>query len=162
MRDTIGKLCIQTRNATTFQYNILCVLTLVTQKLQVVCWSSRYRMTAVLMEMSIFCVRGGCKILTVRYASKCSPQFLPISHFCVPSVLRRITWKLKVICGSLVYLTTSMLSKTLFVWFRVALEIQLESYGPRHVSVVLWYDVVCVYCKSIHTSLFGTQLRLTT
>ena len=35
-------------------------------------------------------------------------------------------------------------------------------HGPRHASVVLWYDIVCVYCKLVHTSLFGTQLRLTT
>ena len=48
------------------------------------------------------------------------------------------------------------------MWFRVALGIQLESYGSRHVWVVLRYDIVCVYCKCAYTVLFGTQLRLTT
>ena len=89
-------------------------------------------------------------------------NLFPISHFCVYSALRHITWKLQVIFGSLAYLMTSILSKTLFVWFRVTLEIQLESYGQRHVSVVLWYDIVCVYSKSVYTSLLGTQLRLAT
>ena len=48
------------------------------------------------------------------------------------------------------------------MWFRVTLGIKLESYGPRHASVVLCYDIVCVYCKFVYTSLFGTQLSLTT
>ena len=32
--------------------------------------------------------------------------------------------------------TTGMLSETFFVWFRVPLDIRLESYGPRRASVV--------------------------
>ena len=55
-----------------------------------------------------------------------------------------------------------MLSETLFVWFRIALEIQLDSYGPRHVSVILSYDIVCIHCWSIYILLFGTQLHLAT
>ena len=55
-------LWVQTRNVTTFRYNILCILTLVTRKLQVVCWRSTYPMTALLSEMSIFSVRAGCKL----------------------------------------------------------------------------------------------------
>ena len=47
------------------------------------------------------------------------------------------------------------------VWFRVVWEIRLESYGPRDTSVILWYNIVYVYCKPIHTSLFGGQLRMT-
>ena len=48
--------------------------------------------------------------------------------------------------------------------FRFAQEIQQESYGPTHASVILWYDIVivCVYCKPVYTSLFGMQLYLTT
>ena len=85
-----------------------------------------------------------------------------INYFHVYSALRHITWNLQVICGSLVYWTTTILSETFFEWFRVALEIKPESYNPRHTSVVLWYDIVCIYCKSVYTSLFGTQLHLTT
>ena len=54
MRDTIGKLWVQTRSAPTFWYNILCVLILVTRKLPVVCWHSTCQMTALLSELSIF------------------------------------------------------------------------------------------------------------
>ena len=57
---------------------------------------------------------------------------------------------------------TAILSKTFFVWLSCTIEFQLESYGPRHTSVDLSYDIVCVYCMSVYTSLFGTQLRLTT
>ena len=59
-----------------FRYNILCIFTLVTRKLQVVCWRSTYRMTALLSEMSIFCVRAGCQVWMVRYASKHALQSL--------------------------------------------------------------------------------------
>ena len=122
-------------------------------------------MTALLLEMFIFCVRGGCKILMARYTSECasqSPSDKPL--LCIQCTLDIClsTWKLPVICGSLACWTTAILSKTLFVWFRAVLEIQLESYSPRHTSVVLWYDIVCVYYKSTYTLLFGMQLLLTT
>ena len=49
------------------------------------------------------------------------------------------------------------------MWFRVALEIQLESYSPRHASVILFYTTLYAYTvKSVYTSLIVTQLRLTT
>ena len=76
MPDMNGELWIQSRNATTFRYTILCILTLVTPKLMVVCWRCTYRMSARLPQMSIICVRGGCKILMARYASKCASQSL--------------------------------------------------------------------------------------
>ena len=62
-------------------------------------------------------------------------------------ILRHITWKLN--SGHtwnvqhiirLLYII-----RDIFVWFRVALDIRLESYGRRHASVVLWYDIVCVH-----------------
>ena len=108
-------------------------------------------MTALLSGMSIFSVRARCKIRIAIYT------------FRIYSVLRHITWKLQVVCGHSAYWMTAILSDTFYVWFRVALGIRLESYiySPRHASVVLWYDIVCVYCKSIYTSLFDTTLRLT-
>ena len=72
-----------------------------------------------------------------------------ISLFCVYSVLRHITWKLQVMCGSLAYWTTAILSHTFFAWFRVALEMPLEIYGQRHASVVLWYDT-CAHTASLY------------
>ena len=71
MRDTIGELWIQTRIATTFGYNILCIFnTLVTRKLQVVCGHFTYRTTALLSEMYIFCVRARFEIRMAIYSSK--------------------------------------------------------------------------------------------
>ena len=90
------------------------------------------------------------------------PSLFSISHSCVYSVLRHITWKLQAIRGSSAYQTTTVLSQKFFVWFTVALEIQLGSYNSRHASVFIWYNIVCVYCKFVHTLLFGMQLRLTT
>ena len=86
-------------------------------------------------------------------------SLFPISHFCI---LTHITWKLEVIYGRYAYRMTVLLSKTFLQCFRVAWEIRLESYGSRHASVVLWFNIVCVYCKPVHTSIFDAQLRMTT
>ena len=59
-------------------------------------------------------------------------------------------------------LTTALLLETFLVWFRVAWEIWPESYSPRHAKVTLWYNIVCIFCKPIHTSPFGVQLCMTT
>ena len=88
-------------------------------------------------KMYIFCVRGGLKILIASNAFKHPSQSLsdrPILR--VQCSYRRTTWKLQVVLECSPYLTTAILSETFFVCFRVALEIQLESYGPRHASVV--------------------------
>ena len=145
MWDTIDELWIKTCIPTIFLYNILWMLILVTWKPQVVCRCSTYWTTALLSEMSIFCVRAGCEKRMVSYASKDASQSLsnkPFVH--IPLYLEAcITWKLQLICERSTYRTTAMLSGTFFVCFRVAWEIQLKSYGPRHASVVLWYSIVC-------------------
>ena len=64
--------------------------------------------------------------------------------------------------GRSAYQMTALVSETFFVWFRVAWEVKLESYGPRHASVILWYNILCICCKLVHTSLFGVQLCITT
>ena len=69
---------------------------------------------------------------------------------------------LQVIHGHCAYQTTALLLKTFLERFRVAWESWLESYSPRHTSVVLWYNIVCVYCKSVHLSRFSVQLCMTT
>ena len=82
VRDTIVKLWIQTCIATTFWCDVLCILALVTRKLQViVCGHSTQRMTALLLEMSIFCVRAGCEIRMASYASKHTLQSLSDEPF---------------------------------------------------------------------------------
>ena len=70
----------------------------------------------------------------------------------------RFTWGHYNVCQAIwfSYRTTAILLDTFFVWFRVSWEIRLESYGLRHASFALWYDIVWVYCKPVHTSLFRT------
>ena len=41
------------------------------------------------------------------------------------------------------------------------LLIQLESYGLIHKNVSLWYNIVCLYSRLVHTLLFGVKLRMT-
>ena len=135
-----------------FQYDVCTYLTLVTRKLQGVNERRTYRMTALLLEISIFHVKSGCKMLGEFF------QFLSISHL---YVLTCITWKLQVVYGRSTYQMTSLLSATFLVWFRVAKQIQLETYGFGHTLVILWYKLVCTYCKPVYISLFGAQLCMT-
>ena len=81
MQDTIGDLWSQTRIASPFGYDILCVHTLVTRKLQVVCGRFTYRTTTLLSEMYIFCVRAGCDIGMAIYASKHASESLSYKPF---------------------------------------------------------------------------------
>ena len=57
---------------------------------------------------------------------------------------------------------TALLIETFLVWFRVASEICLESYGPKHASVFSDTTLCFVYCKPVYTSLSGAQLCKTT
>ena len=80
-------------------------------------------------------------------------------------LLARITWKLQVMYGHSSCQMTALLSETFLVCFRVAWEIQLENYGPRHASIgrSLTQLYECVNCKLyIHILLFGAQLRMAT
>ena len=88
----ISKLWVQTRITNTFQYDILCVFTLVTQKLQVICGHSTYRMTAILSKMSIFCVRAEFE-KKKRQVTWCTPpsthcSLFQISHSCIYCIKR--------------------------------------------------------------------------
>ena len=75
----------------------------------------------------------------------------PISYLCL---ITCIIWKLQVVYVCSTYQKTALLSETFLVWFRVSWEIRLESYGSRHASVILWYNIVCLYCKPVHALLF--------
>ena len=68
----------------------------------------------------------------------------PINHLCI---LTRITWKLQVVHGHSAYRTTALLLGTFLVWLRVAWEIWLESYNPRHASVIS-DTTLCAYTAS--------------
>ena len=70
--------------------------------------------------------------------------------------------KVPFVHGSSGYWMTALSPKTFVVWFGVAWEFQLESNSPRHASVILWYNIVSVYCKHFHALLFSMQLHMTT
>ena len=134
---------------TTFQYNILCVLAHKFYILTHTC--STYWTTARLSEMSILYVRAGCEIHVwlasyTHVAPNMHCSVFSIRHLCI---LTHIVWKLLVVHKCSAYRMTALLSETFLEWFRVACVIRLESYSPRHTSVVLWYNNVCVYRKPV-------------
>ena len=100
--------------------------------------------------MSTLCFRTGCKIwngdlcLQTHITVFSNKPFVHIQLY-----LRHITWKLQVICGHSAYWMTAILLDTFSVWFRFAWEIGLESYCPRNRLFVLWYNIVCIYCKHV-------------
>ena len=113
-----------------YPYAILCILTRISGKLQVAYGRSVHIERQLYYRKCLFWgVRAACKIQLATFGSIHSSQFLLIQHLCV---LPRISWKLLVICGGSAYWTTALLSEIFLVWFRVAREIWLESYGPRH------------------------------
>ena len=76
MRETISELWIQKCIETTLRYVVLCVLTLATRKLQVVCRRCSYRTTPLLSEMYIFFVEDGFEIQMASSAFKHASQSL--------------------------------------------------------------------------------------
>ena len=71
----MGELWIKTCITNLFPVQHLCILTLITRKLQVI-YGRTYRMTGLLLEISIFCVRAEYTNRLASYGSKHSLQFL--------------------------------------------------------------------------------------
>ena len=140
-----------------FSIQHLCMLTLVTWKLQVAYGCCTYRMTAWVSEMSIFALK-----LDVRYdwrvmAPSTCCSFFSISHLCV---LTHITWKLQVIFGRSAYQMIALLSETFLAWFTVAREFNWRATAPEtHQSFSDATLCVYIYCKPVHISLFNAQLH---
>ena len=70
--------------------------------------------------------------------------FVHIVHLCI---FTSTTWKLQVVYGLYTHWTTALLLETSLSWFRVAWEIQLESYSPRHALQSFSGPTLCSYCK---------------
>ena len=104
------------------------------------------------LELDVRCSTIGKLWLQTRIT-----VFFLISHLCVHP---QIDWKLQIVYGSSAYWTTALLVG-IFLWFRVCWVIWLENYVPRHTSVILWHNIVCVYCKPIHALLFSAQPCMT-
>ena len=60
-----------------------------------------------------------------------------------------LTWKLQVVhvYGFSTYWPTALISETFLLWFKVACEIQLESYGPRPALQSFAASTLRAYCK---------------
>ena len=86
-------------------------------------------------------------------------SLFPISLLCV---LTCLTWKLQDMYGHSAHRMTAKLLDAFLVWFRVAWANWLESYSPGHTSVILQYNIACMYYKFVHTLLFGMQLSMAT
>ena len=99
--------------------------------------------------------RYNCRV----YGSKHASQSLSNKPF-----VHTYTDYLKTTChiyGCSAYQTTVILFETFLVRLRAAWEIYLKMYGPRHASVVLLYNIVCLYCKPVHIAC-GVQQLMTT
>ena len=101
-------------------------------------------------------VRDGCEIQLVSYGSKHASQSL--------SDMRFVSYKHNMkptdcTCIEMFCISNDCSAiRDIPCVVRVAWEIWLEGYNFRHTSVVLWYNIVRIYSKSVHISLFGLQL----
>ena len=135
MRDTIGELWFQHVSQPLFDTTIVRTYTrnsIITGCIWMLHISNDFSTIGCTF---IFCVQGECEIRLASYGSKRSSQFLTVKPF-----VRSYTHNFKtiqVICGRSAYGMTVLLPETFTVWFRVAREIRLESYGSRHASAVL-------------------------
>ena len=93
---------------------LLCILTLITQKLHVVYGHSKYQTTALPSKISIFCVTTGCKIRVASYGSKHTSQYLSNKPF-VHNYTHIL--QVQVVDGCSAYWMTVLLSETFLVWF---------------------------------------------
>ena len=112
-----------------------CAYRLVTGKLQVLFGRSTNWMTALLSEMTIFWIRPWGEIWLASngsiYASH-SLSFKPLSVYTYTSITWNSTDCIRTLC---ILNDSSTIANIPCVIYRVAWEIQLVSYNPRHVSV---------------------------
>ena len=153
MQAKISKLWPQTCITVSFWYAILYILTHIA-------WQLRPYMDILHIEQLFYyqrCVLPGLE-LHARYdwwvmAPNMDCSLFPVPHLCV---LPCITWKLQIVHRCSKYWTTALLWKTFLELFRVAWNMLMGSYGPRHTSQSFSDTTLSsVYCKLIHTSLFG-------
>ena len=74
-------------------------------------------------------------------------SFFLVSHLCI---ITGINWKLLVIYICSAYRTTALHTETFLVWFRIAREIQLESYTRPDTHQSFSDTKLCVYTASLY------------
>ena len=124
MQDIISELQIQRRIATTIQNDTLCILSLVTSKLQVVCWRSTYQTTPLLSEMYIPLLE-----LDARYEWRLMP----------PNMHCRLFWQ--AICAYTVVLNKHNLKTSDHMWTRAATNIRFVriSWHTNSIRILIYY-----------------------
>ena len=135
MRDKIGELWIQTRITTSFDWH-LCVLAVITWKLQVLYGRSMYRKTALLLKMSLFCVRAGCEIRLASYGSKHSSQFLSDKPFCAS--LHALLENYRLCYGLPAYQMTAVLSELRQTCIGCSLIQHCVHILKAHIYITIW------------------------
>ena len=120
--DKVGELQIQTWIVTSFQYNILCILTLHNSKTTGHVWTFYISNNfSNIMVISIFVISIFVVELDARYdwwvtctTPNMHRSLFQTSHLCV---LAHITWELQVIYGHSAWHRTALLWEILLVWF---------------------------------------------
>ena len=101
-----------------------------------------YQKTALLSVMFIFSARARCKIRIVSYGSKHALQSLSDEPFVGPYTQNLKTsghiWTLSISNNCYMYNVRDIL----YVVLELHERSDLESYNPRHILVVLWYNTV--------------------
>ena len=122
-------------------------------KLQVICRCSTYETTALLPELSTFCVRAAYKILLASFSSKHASQCLCDMPVVFTYTHNSKTFQFKHRCST--YQTIALLSKTFSLYvFELNERSEWRATAPdAHCGRSLIQHFVC---KPVHTLLFGT------
>ena len=111
------------------------------RKLYIVCGRFTHRTTALLSEMSIFCVRAGCEYDWRVITLNMHRSLFALNHLCV---LTHITWKYNedvLHIEWLLYYQSDFLRS-----LKLHERPEFEGYDPRHSSVVLFY--IAIWCAT--------------
>ena len=151
-----------TRIASTFGYDILGILTLVTRTLQVVCGCFTYCIQRLL------CYRR-CIFSMLELDARCEWRFTPsnmhwnlfsTSHLCV---LAHIISKVHVLYVRFAYRTTALLYRDILCEGQSYMKDSTGEIPPQaRIGHSFIQNIVCIYRKLIYTLLFGMQQHLTT
>ena len=143
-----------------FSIRHLYILTLITRKVQAIYRRYTHQMTAVLSEVSVFCLKAGCKIRLVGYGSKHSSQFFSYKPFVHNYTLNLKTtsyiWSVSILndCCSIKYIPCMVYS--------CKRESARELLPQTYIGCSLIENSVHILQTLVCTSLFGLELHMTT
>ena len=142
-----------------FQYNTLCILTLITWKLQVIYECSTHQTAALLSNISIFCDRAKLEIQLESHGSKHTSQSLsgrPFMHAYKHTV--KTTGRIRTFCISHKCFTIGDIPCMVQSCMRDSTtELQLQtctdhSLMQHFVHILQAYTYIAIWCTTIHDS----------